>query len=127
MLVLNTFQYIRFCIIPLPKCKDLHNVLTRSKKSESSYRLLVYQFLSKENTKIASNIIISQDSYLIVCIGVSTHHQNHHPFFSAKPPLNLHTVQDPLFGQFIGYLLVFPETPIKKFPVNPNNIIIFHP
>ena len=99
--------------MPLPKCKDLHNVLTRSKKIKSSYWLLLYQFLSKEK-KIASNIITSQYSYLIVCIGVSTHPQKHHPFFYAKPPLNLHTVQAPLFRQFIGYLLIFPETPIKN-------------
>ena len=80
-----------------PKCKDLHNVLTRSKKIKSSYWLLLYQFLSKEKTKIASNITTSQDSYLIVCIEVSTHPQKHHPFSYAKPPLNLHTVQVPFF------------------------------
>ena len=98
----------------LPKCKDLHIVLTRSKKIKSSYWLLLYQFLSKEKTKMPPNITTSQDSYLIVCIGVSTHPQKHHPFFYAKPPLNLHTVQAPLFRQFIGYLLVFPETTIKN-------------
>ena len=87
--------------MPLPKCKDLHNVLTRSKKIKSSYWLLLYQFLSKEKTKIPSKIITSQDSYLILYIGVSTH-----PLFTAKPPLNLHTVQASLFRQFIGYLLV---------------------
>ena len=114
MLVLNTFQYIRFSIMPLPKSKDLHNVLTTSKKIKSSYWLLLYQFLSKEKTKIPSNIITSQDSYLIVSIGVLSHLQKHRSFFSAKPPLNLHTVQAPLFRQFIGYSLVFPEIPIEN-------------
>ena len=100
--------------MPLPKSKDLHNVLTTSKKIKSSYWLLLYQFLSKEKTKIPSNIITSQDSYLIVSIGVLSHLQKHRSFFSAKPPLNLHTVQAPLFRQFIGYSLVFPEIPIEN-------------
>ena len=45
--------------MPLPKSKDLHNVLTTSKKIKSSYWLLLYQFLSKEKAKIPSNIINS--------------------------------------------------------------------
>ena len=34
---------------------------------------------------------------LIVCIGISTPPQKHHPLFIAKPPLNRQTVQVPPF------------------------------
>ena len=51
MLVLNTFQYIRFCIMPLPKCKDLHNALTRSKKLRVAIGCYSISFCQKKKQK----------------------------------------------------------------------------
>ena len=58
--------------------------------------------------------IIENHLHPIVCIGVSTSPQKHHPLFLAKPPpLNLQTVQAPLFKQ-PPYILVFGKIPPLK-------------
>ena len=49
------------------------------------------------------------NNYYIVCIGVSTPLQKHHPLFLVKPALNLRTVQPP-FRQS-PYILVFHAPP----------------
>ena len=46
---------------------------------------------------------------LIVCIGISTPPQKHHPLFIAKPPLNRQTVQVPPFLGNPPSILVFRE------------------
>ena len=64
----------------------------------------------------------------IVCIGLSILPQKHHPSSSPSLPLNLQTVQAPLFMQFPLYI-GFSGTPPKNwiFQMNPHNIKIFHP
>ena len=62
---------------------------------------------------------------VIVCIGVSTPPQKHHPLFSCQAPsLNWQTVQAPFLGNpplYIGFLWTPP--PWKSdFSVNPQNI-----
>ena len=61
-------------------------------------------------------VLCNKASGFIVCIGVSTPLQKHHPLFFAKPNplLNLQTVQAPLFRQFPPYKLVFREPPPKN-------------
>ena len=46
-------------------------------------------------------------NYYIVCIGVSTPLQKHHPLFLVKPALNLQTVQAPPPFRQSPYILVF--------------------
>ena len=68
---------------------------------------------------------------LIVCIGISTPPQKHHPLFIAKPPLNRQTVQVPPFlgnpPLYIGFswtLLPPPKSQIFKWA--PQNIKVLH-
>ena len=54
---------------------------------------------------------------LIVCIGISTPPQKHHPLFIAKPPLNRQTVQvPPFFRQSppLYWFFVNPPSPPKS-------------
>ena len=55
-------------------------------------------------------------SVSIVCIGVSTPFQKHHPFFLPSPLFNLEIVQAPLLKQF---------PPIYWFFMNPSKNRIF--
>ena len=65
----------------------------------------------------------------IVCIGVSTHHQEHYPPLSCQASLKSENCPSPPFLGNPHSILVFCEHPPYKsdFLVNPQNIKVFHP
>ena len=92
----------------LPKRKDLHNVLTRSKKIKSSYWFC-------QNKKQKYLLI----SFFLGFLSHSMHWginppSKTPPFLFCYAPIKSAHCPGPLFRQLIGYFLVFPETPVRN-------------